>query len=62
LKDYQKKMHLDWWALLGIKNPCNEEKGSLEVDWAIRLNCDLQALQGESTLKHFEFCIWAFLF
>jgi len=44
-----------------IKKPCSEEKGTLEVDWATRPNCASEALQGESTLKHFEFCIWAFL-
>ncbi len=61
LKDCQKEMHSYWRVFLGIKKPCSEEKGTLEVDWATRPNCALEALQGESILKHFEFCIWAFL-
>jgi len=55
LKDCQKEIHSNWWVLSWIKKPCSEEKGTLEVDWATRPNCALEALQG-------EFCIWAFFF
>jgi hypothetical protein len=40
------EMHRDWWALLGIKKPCGDEKGRKGGDW-ITTTLILNDLQGE---------------
>jgi hypothetical protein len=34
---YEEEMHEDWWALVGIKNPCFNEKKANEED--LKLLC-----------------------
>jgi hypothetical protein len=56
-------MHSNWWALLGIKKPCDDElKRTLAIDWTKEGAPNLDNLDGQFTFNHLEFNMNIFCF